>query len=62
MKLAAAVTATLLLGAALVGCSDDKPAVCDSVDNLKTSVEDVQNIDITASSAVSDLESGLNTI
>jgi hypothetical protein len=55
-------TVALLLGAALVGCSDDKPAVCSSVDNLKTSVDDVKNIDVTSSGAVSDLESGLTTI
>jgi hypothetical protein len=52
----------LLLGVTLVGCSDDKPAVCSSVDNLKTSVDDVENIDVTSSSAASDLESGLTTI
>ena len=62
MKLAAAVITTLLLGTVLVGCSDDKPAVCDSVDALKTSVDDVKNIDVTASSAVSDLKSSLTTI
>lgn len=62
MRLSAVAMTTLLLGAALVGCSDDKPAVCDSVDTLKSSIEDVKNIDVTSSSAVSDLESRLNTI
>jgi len=62
MRLTAAVTTTLLLGAVLVGCSDDKPAVCGSVDDLKTSVGNVKNIDLTASGAVSDLESSLTTI
>jgi hypothetical protein len=62
MRLAGVATVTLLLVATLVGCSDDKPAVCSSVDNLKTSVDDVKNIDVTSSSAASDLESGLTTI
>ena len=62
MNFAAALAATLLVGSVLVGCSDDKPAVCDSVDNLNTSVEDVKSIDVTSPGAVSDLESGLTAI
>jgi hypothetical protein len=62
MRLAGVATVTLLLGATLVGCSDDKPAVCSSVDNLKTSVDDVTNIDVTSSGAASDLESGITTV
>jgi capsule polysaccharide export protein KpsE/RkpR len=58
----APTVATLVLGAALVGCSDDKPAVCTSADNLQTSVDDLQDIDVTSSTAVSDLESGLTTV
>jgi hypothetical protein len=61
LTIAPAVVA-LLLGAALVGCGADKPAVCSSVDNLKTSVDNVKNIDVTKSGAVSDLQSGLTTI
>jgi hypothetical protein len=61
-RLTGVATVALLLGVTLVGCSDDKPAVCSSVDNLKTSVDDVENIDVTSSSAASDLESGLTTI
>jgi hypothetical protein len=52
----------MLLGAGLVGCSDDKPAVCSSVDDLQTSVHNLEDIDVTSSSAVSDLEGGLATI
>ena len=62
MKFAAAVAATLLVGSVLVGCSNDKPAVCDDVNNLKTSVEDIKSIDVTSPGAVSDLESGLTAI
>ena len=61
-RLLGVATVALLLGVTLVGCSDDKPAVCSSVDNLKTSVDDVKNIDVSSSSAASDLESGLATI
>jgi hypothetical protein len=61
-RLIGVAAVTVLLGATLVGCSDDKPAVCSSVDNLKTSVDDVKNIDVTSSGAASDLESGLTTI
>jgi len=54
-----AIATTLLLGAALVGCGDDEPAVCGSVDELQTSVDNVKDIDVSSSSGVSELESGL---
>ena len=66
---------SLLLGASLVGCGgedggsggdggsgSDKPAVCGSVDTLKTSVGKLKDIDVTSSGAVSDLESGLTGV
>jgi hypothetical protein len=62
MRITGLATLTLLLGATLVGCSDDEPAVCSSVDDLKASVEDVTNIEVTASGAASELQSGLTTI
>ena len=49
----------LLLGALLAACGGDDPAVCGSVDNLKSSVDDVKDIDVSSSGAVSDLQSGL---
>jgi hypothetical protein len=64
-SLAFAIVA-LLLGASLVGCGEDggsdAPAVCGSVDTLKTSVEKLKDIDVTSSGAVSELESGLTGI
>ena len=57
--------AALALGVVLVGCSDDEPetpAVCGSVDSLRASVDDIKNIDVTSSSAVSDLESGITAV
>jgi hypothetical protein len=54
--------AALVLGASLVGCSADQPAVCGSVDNLKTSVDDVKKIDVTSSTGITDLQNGLVTV
>ena len=54
--------ATLLLALSLTACSEDKPAVCSSVDDLKTSVADVKDIDVTSSSALTDFQSGLTAV
>ncbi|TCN31659.1 hypothetical protein EV644_12678 [Kribbella orskensis] len=54
--------AALVLGVSLVGCSSDNAAVCDSVDNLKTSVDNAKKIDVTSSTGVSDLQNGLAAI
>jgi hypothetical protein len=64
---AASVVGSLLLGALLVGCGggsggSDTPAVCGSLDSLKSSVDKVKDTDITSSGALSDLESGLTGI
>ena len=58
----AAAAATLLLGAALAGCSKDTPAVCTSVDNLSTAVDNLKNVDVTASGGVSDLQTAFTTV
>ena len=44
-----AVAMAFPLSLALVGCSEDKPAVCSSVDDLKSSVDDLTNIDASSS-------------
>jgi hypothetical protein len=55
--------AALVLGGSLAGCGgSNKPAVCGSVDDLKTSLGDLKAISITSSGAVSDLEKSLTTI
>ena len=54
--------ATLMLCASLAACGGDKPAVCGSVDDLKSSVDDVKDIDVTSSGAVSDLQTGLTSV
>jgi len=53
---------TFVLGAALVGCGDDEPVVCGSVDALQSSVDDLKDIDVSSSSGVSELESGLSGV
>ena len=54
MKRSLAVTAVALaLTTSLVACGTEKAAVCDSVDNLKASVADVKDIDVTSESGLS---------
>jgi len=44
------LAAIALASSMLVGCGgDDKPAVCSSVDALKTSVEDLKNVEVSPS-------------
>ena len=67
MRPVALALVTLLLGASLVGCGgggggSDEPAVCGSVDTLKTSVDKLKDIEVTSSGAVSDLESAVTDI
>ena len=58
----AVAAATLVLTASLAACGNDKPAVCGSVDNLRTSVDDLKNVDVTSSGAVSDLQTALTSV
>jgi capsule polysaccharide export protein KpsE/RkpR len=51
------------LGASLVACGgSDKPAVCGSVDTLKSDVGNLKSTNLTSSGAVSSLESQLTSI
>jgi hypothetical protein len=59
--LLATTVVTLVLGAALVGCGSDQPAVCGSVDTLETSIDDLRNVDVKAN-GLSALQSQLTTI
>ena len=52
---------TLMLGASLVGCGSDQPAVCGAVDTLQTSVDNLKDVNVT-SNGLSALESQLTTI
>ncbi len=62
MKLIPAILASLALGASLAACSEDEPAVCSSADQLRSSVDSVQDIELDSSAAIGDLQSGLSSI
>ncbi len=53
---------TMLLSATVVACSDDKPEVCNSVDDLKSSIDGLTNIDVSSSTTINELQSGLDTV
>jgi hypothetical protein len=62
MKPAIAV-ATLLLAVSLTACGgEDEPAVCNSSNDLKTSLKDAQKIDIGSGTALADLKSALKEV
>jgi hypothetical protein len=58
----AVAVATLALGASMVACGEDEPAICSSADNLKASVDNLKDVDLTSSTGFSELESGLTTL
>jgi hypothetical protein len=58
----ALAAATVLLGVLVSGCGADDPAVCGSVNDLKSSFDDLKAIDVTSSGALSELQSGLTTL
>ena len=44
------------------GCGADDPAVCGSVNDLKSSFDGLKDIDVTSSGALSELQTGLTTL
>lgn len=62
MKLIPIAALTLALATSLTGCGEDQAAVCSSVDDLQTSVDEVRDIDVSSSGALGDLESGLEAV
>ena len=58
----ALAVSTVLLGVLVAGCGADDPAVCGSVNDLKSSFDDLKNIDVTSSGALSELQTGLTTL
>ena len=58
----ALAASTVLLGVLVAGCGADDPAVCGSVNDLKSSFDDLKNIDVTSSGALSELQTGLTTL
>ena len=62
MRPAIAVT-TLLLTVSLAACGgEDEPAICNSSNELKTSLNDVKKIDIGSGTALADLKSALKEV
>jgi TolA-binding protein len=61
-KLALAAATVVMLSASLVACGDDTPAVCGSANQLKSSVEEVKDIDVTDTNGIDELKSQLETI
>jgi hypothetical protein len=53
---------TLVLGLLVSGCGADDPAVCGSVNDLKSSYDSLKDIDVTSSGALSELQTGLTTL
>ena len=63
MKTSLAVTVSaILMGATVSACGGDDPAVCSSVDDLKSSIQDLQSIDVTSGDSLSDVQSGLEAV
>ena len=58
----ALAAAAVLLGVLVSGCGADDPAVCGSVNDLKSSFDDLKDIDVTSSGALSKLQTGLTTL
>jgi hypothetical protein len=46
----------------VTSCSNDKPAVCTSADDLNSAVENLKSVDVTASNGVGDLQDKLGTV
>jgi len=60
-SLAAALT-SLTLGTVLLACGSEEAAVCGSIDNLKASVSDTKDVDVTSEGGLSDLLTALDTV
>jgi hypothetical protein len=52
----------LMLAASLAACGQGKPAVCGSVDDLKSSVQKIKDIDPSASGALNKLQTDLKAV
>ena len=56
MKIALGAVVALLMSLSLAGCSEETPAVCTSVDDLRASVQSVRDVDVTSSGGLGELE------
>jgi septal ring factor EnvC (AmiA/AmiB activator) len=56
------VVLALVVSCSLSACSEDTPAVCTSVDDLRTSVDSLRDVQLTSSGALGELESGVSNV
>jgi septal ring factor EnvC (AmiA/AmiB activator) len=56
------VVVALVLSCSLTACSEDPPAVCGSVDELRASVDSLKDVQLTSSGALDELRSGLSSV
>jgi hypothetical protein len=52
----------LILALPLAACGEDQPAVCGSVDDLKSSVDDAKKVDVTGPDVLTDIQSALKAV
>jgi hypothetical protein len=55
-RIALGAVVALLMSLSLPGCSEETPAVCTSVDDLRSSVQSVRDVDVTSSGGLGELE------
>jgi predicted trehalose synthase len=55
-KTALGAIVALLMSLSLAACSEETPAVCTSVDDLRASVQSVRDVDVTSSGGLGELE------
>lgn len=55
-RIALGAAVALLMSLSLAGCSEETPAVCTSVDDLRASVQSVRDVDVTSSGGLGELE------
>ena len=51
----------LMIATGLVGCGSDKPPICSSMDDLKTSVEHLKDLNV-SENGIAEIESQVSTI
>ena len=54
--------ASIVMSAALVACGGDTPAVCESADQVESSLADLKDIDVTEENGLDEFKSELETV
>jgi hypothetical protein len=61
-KTALGAVVALLMSLSLAGCSEETPAVCAPVDDLRASVQSARDVDVTSSGGLGDLEDAVAAV